>query len=116
MSNAASITVADLYTRIAEAFVADPALEQALLADFDGTVAARFGVAMPKPAKLTRVGSGFRLSYDGQDYDLGEPRAAAKGELNDAELELVSAGGGDGCPQVPDQSYTAPSSDFTKRV
>jgi hypothetical protein len=101
MSSETSITVADLYTRIAEAFVADPTLEQALLSDFDGAVAARFGVTMPKPARLIRAGSGFRLSYDGQDYDLGDPRSAAKGELNDAELELVSAGDGQNCPQLP---------------
>jgi hypothetical protein len=111
MSNATSITAADLYTRIADAFVGDPAFEQALLADFDGAVAGRFGVKLPKPAKLVRLGSGFRLSYDGQDYDLGDPRTATKGELNDAELELVSAGGGE-CPQAPGEA--AVSADYAR--
>ena len=99
--SATTMTAADLYTRIAGAFVADPAFEQALLADFDAAVAERFKIKLPKPARLDRVGSGFRLSYDGQDYDLGDPRAAAKGELNDAELELVSAGGSGDCPTQP---------------
>jgi hypothetical protein len=104
MNNATTMTAADLYTRIADTFVADAAFEQALLADFDGAVAGRFGIKLPKPAKLVRVGSGFRLTYDGQDYDLGDPRTAAKGELNDAELELVSAGGNE-CPK-PDVAGT----------
>jgi hypothetical protein len=92
-----AISPADLYVRIAGAVVADPSMVTALLGDFEGTVAERIGVVLPKRASLTRVGSGFRLTYDGQDYDLGDPRNAIKGELNDAELELVSAGGGDDC-------------------
>ena len=81
-----------LYRQIADAFVTDPTMEASLLEDFDGTVAKRFGVVLPKPGRLVRDGSGFRLSYDGKDYDLGDPRTQKKGELNDAELELVSAG------------------------
>jgi hypothetical protein len=95
-----SISPADLYVRIAGAVVADPSMITALLEDFEGTVTERIGVVMPKPAKLERVGSGFRLTYDGQHYDLGDPRSTIKGELNDAELELVSAGGGDDCAYV----------------
>lgn len=87
-----TMSAADLYARIVETVVAEPDFETRLLADFDGAVTARFGVALPKPGRLARVGSGFRLTYDGKDYDLGDPRNAAKGELNDAELELVSAG------------------------
>ena len=98
MSNQNHINAADLYTRIADAFVAEPAFEQALLTDFDGAIAARFGIEMPKSGTLSRIGSGFRLTYDGKDYDLGDPRNATKGELNDAELELVSGGGAD-CPE-----------------
>lgn len=92
MTDQNTISAADLYARIATTFVSEPDLEPALLADFDGTVAKRFGVALPKPGHLVRTQSGFRLTYDGKDYDLGDPRHAAKGELNDAELELVSAG------------------------
>ena len=87
------ISPADLYVRVAGAAVADPSMLTALLEDFEGTVAERIGVVLPKPATLVRIGSGFRLTYDGKDYDLGDPRNAIKGELNDAELELVSGGG-----------------------
>lgn len=99
------INAADLYSLIADAVAGDPAFEEALLADFDAAVATRFGIEMPKPARLVRTASGFRLSYDGHDYDLGDPRTAAKGELNDAELELVSAGGDWDCPK-PDPEGT----------
>jgi hypothetical protein len=92
MSTQNLISAGDLYRQISDAFVTDPTMEASLLEDFDGTVARRFGVVLPKPARLVRAGDGFRLSYDGKDYDLGDPRQAAKGELNDAELELVSAG------------------------
>lgn len=94
------ISPADLYVRIAGAAVADPSMLTALLEDFEGTVAERIGVVLPKPAKLVRIESGFRLTYDGKDYDLGDPRNAIKGELNDAELELVSAGAGNDCDKV----------------
>ena len=93
-----TISATDLYKTIIEAVSTDSALEASLLDDFDGTVARRFGVAIPKPAKLARTDSGFQLSYDGKVYDLGDPRHAAKGELNDMELELVSAGDGNQCP------------------
>jgi hypothetical protein len=86
------MSAGDLYQQVVTAFVTDPSIEAALLADFDGTIEKRFGVSMPKSGTLVRTGSGFRLSYDGKDYNLGDPRTAAKGELNDAELELVSAG------------------------
>jgi hypothetical protein len=92
MTTQTSMSAGDLYQQVAAAFLADPAIEASLLVDFDGTIEKRFGVAMPKSGRLVRVGSGFRLTYDGKDYDLGDPRTAAKGELNDAELELVSAG------------------------
>jgi hypothetical protein len=92
MTAQTSISAGDLYQQVATAFLTDPTIEASLLADFDGTIEKRFGVAMPKSGKLVRTGSGFRLTYDGKDYDLGDPRTAAKGELNDAELELVSAG------------------------
>jgi hypothetical protein len=93
MTREMTVTASDLYNRVVEAFVSDPSLEAALLADVGATVSERFGIALPKPATLVRSGSGFRLSYDGQDYDLGDPRQQTKGELNDAELELVSGGG-----------------------
>lgn len=93
------LTAANLYARIATEFVSDPALEQALLADFQGTVADRFHATFPKPIALSRTATGFCLTYDGQSFDLGDPRNAAKGELNDAELELVSGGGGPDCPE-----------------
>jgi hypothetical protein len=86
------MSAGELYQQVAAAFLADPTIEASLLADFSGTIEKRFGVAMPKPGKLVRIPSGLRLTYDGKDYDLGDPRTAAKGELNDAELELVSAG------------------------
>ena len=92
-----AISTADLYVRVAGAVVADPSMVTALLEDFEGTVNDRIGVVLPKPASLVRLGSGFRLTYDGKDYDLGDPRSTLKGELNDAELELVSAGADD-CP------------------
>jgi hypothetical protein len=98
MTDQTTVSPTELYSRIASAFVSDPGLEPLLLADFAGTVTQRFGVVLPKPGALTRTAVGFRLTYDGQHYDLGDPRTAAKGELNDAELELVSAGGDDGCP------------------
>lgn len=98
MTEPSSLTAADLYARIATAFVAEPALEQDLLADLPDAVRRHFGVKLPKPAALARTSDGFVLTYDGQDYDLGDPRTAAKGELNDAELELVSGGGRDPCP------------------
>jgi hypothetical protein len=98
MTEQTTVTANELYSRIASAFVSDPALEPALLADFGATVAQRFGVVLPKPGTLARTTDGFRLTYDGQHYDLGDPRTTAKGELNDAELELVSAGGDGGCP------------------
>lgn len=100
MSEQTTITASDLYARIVDGVVADPAMEAALLADFNGTVATRFGVALPSPGRLTRSESGFLLSYGGQDFDLGDPRNAKPGELNDAELELVSGGGDDGCPKA----------------
>ena len=93
-----AISATDLYKTIVDAVSSDPALEALLLDDFDGTVARRFGVAIPKPGRLVRAGSGFRLSFDGKDYDLGDPRQVAKGELNDMELELVSAGSDYNCP------------------
>lgn len=93
MTEQTTLTASDLYARIATAFVSDPGIAQALLADFHGAVARHFGVTLPKPAALARTADGFCLTYDGQDYDLGDPRHAAKGELNDAELELVSGGG-----------------------
>ena len=96
MTEYTTVTAADLYAHIATAFISDPALEQDLLADLPGAVERHFGVVLKKPAKLARTSNGFVLTYDGHDYDLGDPRAATKGELNDAELELVSAGG-DGC-------------------
>ena len=92
MTTQTTLSAGDLYKQIADAFLNDPTMEASLLDDFDGTIAKRFGVALPKPGRLARVGSGFRLTYDGRNYDLGDPRNAAKGELNDAELELVSAG------------------------
>jgi hypothetical protein len=98
MADQTTSTANELYCQIVSAFVSDPGLEPALLADFGGTVAQRFGVGLPKPGTLARTANGFRLTYDGQHYDLGDPRTAAKGELNDAELELVSAGGDAGCP------------------
>jgi hypothetical protein len=91
----------ELYRKVVEAVSGNPAIETELLADFEGTLVQRFGVAVPKPGRLVRNGSGYLLSYDGKDYDLGDPRHAAKGELNDMELELVSAGG-DECPQSGD--------------
>lgn len=97
MTEQPTVTAADLYAHIATAFISDPSLEKDLLADLPGAVEQHFGVMLQKPAKLVRTASGFILTYDGQDYDLGDPRAATKGELNDAELELVSAGGDDGC-------------------
>jgi hypothetical protein len=99
MTDQATLSPSELYSRIASAFVLDPSLEPALLANFAGTVTQRFGVVLPKPGALARTANGFRLTYDGQHYDLGDPRTAAKGELNDAELELVSAGDGVECPQ-----------------
>ena len=99
MTEQTTITASDLYAQIATAFVSNPALEQDLLTDFHGAVARHFGVTMPKPGKLVRAADGFRLTYDGHDYDLGDPRNAAKDELNDAELELVSAGGDWDCPK-----------------
>jgi hypothetical protein len=92
MSTQNTVSASDLYRQISDAFLADPMMEAALLEDFDGTVARRFGVVLPKSGRLVRAGSGFRLSYDGRDYDLGDPRTMKQGELNDAELELVSAG------------------------
>ena len=92
MSNAMTISPADVYAQIKSAFIADPGIEAALLKDFEGTVAERFGVDLPASGKLVRSGAGFRLTYDGKDYDLADPRNAASGELDDAELELVSAG------------------------
>jgi hypothetical protein len=92
MSTPTTVSAGDLYRQIADAFLTDPTMEASLLEDFDGTVARRFGVELPTSGRLVRVGSGFRLSYDGKDYDLGDPRDMKKGELNDAELELVSAG------------------------
>lgn len=93
MSNQTTISAADVYAHIKSAFIADPGIEAALLKDFEGTVAERFGVDLPAPGKLVRNGAGFRLTYDGKDYDLADPRTAASGELNDAELELVAGGG-----------------------
>lgn len=93
MPEQTTMTASDLYSRIAAAFVSDPALEQDLLADLPGAVRQHFGVTLPKPAGLARTSDGFRLTYDGEEYDIGDPRTAAKGELNDAELELVSGGG-----------------------
>lgn len=93
MTEQTTMTASDLYAQIATAFVSNPALEQDLLTDFHGAVARHFGVSMPKPGTLARTADGFRLTYDGHDYDLGDPRTAAHGELNDAELELVSGGG-----------------------
>lgn len=98
MTAQTNITASDLYTRIATAVVSNPELESALLADFDGAVSRHFGVKLPKPATLARTTDGFLLTYDGKTYDLGDPRNAKPGELNDAELELVS-GGGDGCQE-----------------
>jgi hypothetical protein len=60
-------------------------MEASLLENFDGIVAGQFGGVRPKPGPLLRAGSGFRLSHDGKDYDLGDPRHMKKGELNDAE-------------------------------
>lgn len=99
MTHQPAITASDLYAKIVDGVVADPTIEAALLDDFNGTVAERFGVTLPSPGKLVRNDAGFRLSYAGQDFDLGDPRQAKPGELNDAELELVSAGNGNGCPQ-----------------
>lgn len=93
MTTHGTISAADLYAQIVDTVVAEPDLEHGLLADFDGTVARRFGVKLQKPGRLSRSDTGYRLTYDGKDYDLGDPRKAAKGELNDAELELVSGGG-----------------------
>ena len=104
MTGQTTITALDLYTRIAAAVVSNPELELALLADFDGTVSRHFGVTLPKPATLVRAQGGFRLTYDGESYDLGDPRHAKPGELNDAELELVSGGGRDGCQEDTPQS------------
>jgi hypothetical protein len=108
MTDLTTVSPNELYSRIASAFVSDPGLEPQLLADFAGTVAQRFGVVLPKPGMLTRTAGGFRLTYDGQHYDLGDPRTAAKGELNDAELELVSAGGGTDCPTGNDSPSPRP--------
>lgn len=111
MHHHTAITASDLYAKIVDGVVADPAIEAALLDDFNGTVAKRFGVTLPSPGKLVRNDSGFRLSYAGQDFDLGDPRNAKPGELNDAELELVS-GGGDDCQQSnsdPNANRTAES-------
>lgn len=99
MTEQTNITAADLYARIATAFISDSAIEQALLTDLPSAVQQHFGVNLPKPAALVKTADGFRLTYDGQDYDLGDPRTASKGELNDAELELVSAGGSADCPE-----------------
>jgi hypothetical protein len=107
LTNPTTVTANELYSQVATAFVADPSLEQALLTDFDATVAQRFGVALPKAGALERTADGFRLTYDGQHYDIGDPRTAAKGELNDAELELVSAGG-NGCPSSDTPSHSSP--------
>lgn len=98
MSSATTMTPADLYARIMDAFIADPTIESALLQDFKATVADRFGVDLPASGKLVRNGAGFRLTYAGKDYDLDDPRHAAPGELNDVELELVSGGAQDPCP------------------
>lgn len=97
MTDHATVTAADLYAHIATAFISDPALEKDLLADLPAAVEEYFGVTLQKPAALARTSDGFVLTYDGHDYDLGDPRAATKGELNDAELELVSAGSDGGC-------------------
>lgn len=99
MTEHATVTAADLYAHIANAFVSDPSLEKDLLADLPAAVEEYFGVTLQKPAKLARTSDGFVLTYDGHDYDLGDPRKATKGELNDAELELVSAGGDGDCPE-----------------
>lgn len=99
MTDQTTITAADLYARIATAFVSDPALEQEMLADLPGAIERHFGFTLQKPGSLQRTPNGFRLMYDGHNYDLGDPRVVKKGELNDAELELVSAGGDD-CPQA----------------
>jgi hypothetical protein len=108
MTEQTTLTANELYSRITSAFVSDPDLEQALLADFEATVEQRFGVALPKRGALVRTAEGFRLTYDGKDYDIGDPRTAAKGELNDAELELVAGGGDQGeCPQW-DPNATTP--------
>ena len=107
-----TMTASDLYTRIADTFVADPSLESALLENFEATVAERFGIALPKPARLARTESGFRLSYDGKDYDLGDPRHATKGELNDAELELVSAGSDNECATTGHSNGSSPDGNF----
>lgn len=93
MSNATTISPADLYAQIKNAFIADPGIEAALLKNFEATIAERFGVDLPASGKLVRNGAGFRLTYDGKDYDLADPRVAASGELDDAELELVAGGG-----------------------
>lgn len=97
MTDHITFTAADIYAHIATAFVSDPALEKDLLADLPAAVEEYFGITLPKPAALARTSDGFVLTYDGQDYDLGDPRTATKGELNDAELELVSAGGDGDC-------------------
>lgn len=104
MTGQTTMTASDLYTRIAATLVSNPELETALLADFDGAVSSHFGVMLPKPATLARTTDGFRLTYDGRTYDLGDPRHAKPGELNDAELELVSGGAGNGCPEDTPQS------------
>lgn len=105
MTEPTTISAADLYAHIATAFVSNPAMETDLLADLPNAIRQHFGVILPKPAKLARNSDGFVLTYDGHDYDLGDPRTAAKGELNDAELELVSAGGDWDCPK-PDPEGT----------
>lgn len=92
MTTHTSLSAGDLYRQIADTFLADPTLEASLVDDFNGTITRRFGVALPRPGMLARTDAGLRLTYDGHNYDLGDPHNAAKGELNDAELELVSAG------------------------
>lgn len=98
MTSDIPMTASDLYQRIVDTFIADPGMEAALLADVEATVMTRFGIALPKPASLAKTSDGFVLTYDGHDYDLGDPRTAKKGELNDAELELVSGGNNADCP------------------
>lgn len=81
----------DLYSRIANALANDPALEAALLHDFEGTLADRFNAVMKVPSRLVRTKSGYRLSMNGHEFEINKP--SPNGELNDTELELVSGGG-----------------------
>lgn len=90
MTDGARLSSADLYARIGDALLIDPTLEEALLNDFEGTLAERFQAVLKVPGKLVRTDEGYRLSVNGYDFDIGKP--SPNGELSDAELELVSAG------------------------